>query len=233
MNDLYARLRAFAVTAAFLATLFATPGHAALIEGADVWFEYDDASRFGVASVSGNTISFAPTDFGIQTSDGVPVHDSDFADLMIRVWAKAGSGFAVNGGRLVESGSYFLQGADSEVTARGSIWVSQGTPDSFVPLGMDSLALDGPIDTVGVESAWRGDASVNFASAPEWGAGTVFNFAIDSYVSAYTVEPGSVARATTDSISLEVVSAVPLPGAVWLFGSALLGVVGMRRCRSN
>ena len=38
---------------------------------------------------------------------------------------------------------------------------------------------------------------------------------------------------TTDVVSLNVVSAVPVPAAAWLFGSGLLGLVMMGRRRSS
>lgn len=236
MNGLYTRLRAFAMTFAFLATLFATPGQAALIEGADVWFEYDDTSLFGPASVSGNTISFEPANIRLQGSDGVPVFDSYSELLRLRVWAKAGSGFSVNGGRLEQSGSYYRQGSDSWADVGGGISVFQVEENPFqVNLHefSDGLVLDSLLDVEGVVSSWHGETALDFATAPDWDESTVFDFDIGAQLSVFTTEPGSVAQVSTDAISFEVVTAVPLPGAVWLFGSALLGVVGVRRFRSD
>jgi hypothetical protein len=42
---------------------------------------------------------------------------------------------------------------------------------------------------------------------------------------------GFDAIGTTDVVRLSVVSAVPVPGAVWLFGSGLLGLMGLARRR--
>ncbi|MCQ8118631.1 choice-of-anchor I family protein [Methylomonas rosea] len=43
----------------------------------------------------------------------------------------------------------------------------------------------------------------------------------------------AVANEVSETTSLYKVSAVPVPGAVWLFGSALLGLIGMKRGRKD
>jgi 3-phytase len=39
----------------------------------------------------------------------------------------------------------------------------------------------------------------------------------------------AVAHEVSGSTSLYKIAAVPVPGAVWLFGSALFGMLGLRR----
>jgi 3-phytase len=43
----------------------------------------------------------------------------------------------------------------------------------------------------------------------------------------------AVANEVSETTSLYKVSAVPVPGAVWLFGSALVGLIGMKRGRKH
>lgn len=69
-------------------------------------------------------------------------------------------------------------------------------------------------------SAWALDASLNngWAFAPDGGNTGLMAF--------YTSEAGQAFRPT---LTVEVVSAVPVPAAVWLFGSGLIGLAGVAR----
>jgi len=52
----------------------------------------------------------------------------------------------------------------------------------------------------------------------------------DTRGDAYTLSTVSGINGFTDlSLTVTSVAAVPLPGAVWLFGSSLLGLLGLRK----
>lgn len=219
-----------AVCAAFSLS-FAASAQAALVEGADVWFDYDDTTQFGVGTVIGNAIYFAPTDFSAQSTNGSPGGVINTETLNIRVYVKEGSDFVIDGGHLVENGDYFLQGGGSSVTAGGRFWARSNTNG----LSTEEFFSAGTLDTQNAFTPWSAEATLDFDDVAGWGEDTDVLFQLQNNLIANTAENGELAliQKKDGSIGIEVMPEIPLPGTVWLFGSALLGLAGFRSQKSK
>ena len=90
-----------------------------------------------------------------------------------------------------------------------------------------------------VGDIWSGIAFDVFANAPATGDFTIATInltAIGSAASSLTILPTSAFFSTTAQLAPILtdgsISAVPVPAAVWLFGSGLLGLIGIARRKS-
>ena len=205
---------------------------AAMLEGDTVWFSFNDnlLGLFGDPSVSGDTLVFNPVDFDADVAGG----GSDITDAItpvITITAKAN--YVIDDVELAESGSYFridpTAGMATLVAAAGNLIVN-GTGVAFSAGGLG--AFQSPADVVA-----NGLSLVDWAAeaeAEDLGAllatVQIRNVLVAGAVGGRRgIEMAFIGK---DVIELEVETAViPIPAAVWLFGSALIGlsVVGRRR----
>jgi len=230
---------------AFVAVLsvFAVTANAASVTlyGTDVSFTFDDSTLFGggvgtEAIVVGNSIFFQPTDFRAESTNGSPAAVSVSDTLNITV-AVTSTGYVMNEFTLVEFGDYQLSAGDTSVTASGRLQVTSQTTTSC-PSGFNIICKDTDIfnatglDTVGSTTDWSGSAGVNLSDVSGWGSDTLVTAQIQNNLGATTLNDGETAwiQKKLGGVGLEV-SVVPVPAAVWLFGSAL-GMLGWMRRRS-
>ena len=108
-----------------------------------------------------------------------------------------------------------LQGPDNFGTGTDLAFATSGTGDIF-GLNFDEGLLNVPggyvrFDPISGTSTYRGETFASLGMAP------------GSYTWTWDTLPYAEG---TDSVTLNV---VPIPGAVWLLGSGLLGVIGFRR----
>ncbi len=220
--------------AAITVTVLATnASQAALvqIEGDDLIFEYDDSTLFGTANVVGNTIFFTPTNFKAQSLNGAGIASTD-TTLHIDTWVKDGSNFNMAGASLYEEGDYQLIGSNSWVSVGGQLRATSLTQGPFFT--SDFIQASGPLDTVGGLTAWSATAAVDFGSVAGWDSDTKVRYTIENVLDASTLELGEKAFIEKKYGGIGVaVTEVPLPGAAWLFGSALLGIAGITRRKSR
>lgn len=85
--------------------------------------------------------------------------------------------------------------------------------------------------SAGVDNPFGSDLQFIAASDPEAGLSTVSLFFSAPTASHYTVLIGGVGGTAGAYTAIVETAVVPVPAAVWLFGSALAGVVGLRRVR--
>jgi len=215
-------------------SIFAVTANAATIDGDDVRFTYDDSSLFGTASVVGNTLFFQPTDFRAESTDGSPaaVPLSETLNITVEVIS---TGYVMTEFTFAEFGDYYLSDNSTSVTASGRLQVASQTetcpPINFPCLDSEVFNVSG-LDTVGATTDWSGGTTVNLADTAGWGSDTLVTAQIQNNLSATTLNDGELAwiQKKAGGVSLEV-SVVPVPAAVWLFGSAL-GMLGWIRRRS-
>ena len=114
--------------------------------------------------------------------------------------------------------SFDTRQGDITGTSSASAWVR--AIDGGTTLGESQL------DTTSLGINW-GSYSVSLYIDPSWN-GKTLEFGVKSAATGYTSS-----GVYYDNLSLTGTSAVPVPAAIWLFGSGLLGLTGLARCRKS
>jgi hypothetical protein len=203
--------------------------------GPNVSFTYDDAllGLFGTPTLAGDSLVFTPTDFFVESSNGVDGLVVTNETLNIRI--AANPGYQFSSVSLTERGDYYLIGSDAEVAVGGQIRVI----DLDDPLNNEvtsNIAASAPLDvhtTLGgfTTTNWTATASVVVpGAAAGWGGadGNVdsINLTIENLLLARTTAAGSSAFIEKKfSGSSMIVSAIP-EAETWAMLLAGLGLVG-------
>jgi len=216
--------------------LLATSAHSATITqmGTDISFTYDDATLFGVGTVSGNNIFFTPDAFLAQSIDGAGVATSvDTLDIHV---VTTTAGFNLTSFLLIENGDYKLEGAGANVDADTVFQVVSNTnltgcsgilcQDAF------STSAGALTDTGGASVTWSLGGGIDLADTVGWGSDTDVNISLENTLLADTTTMGEIAFIQKKFGAIGItINPVPVPAAVWLFGSGLLGLIGIARRR--
>lgn len=219
-----------------LVSVMAT-SNAATIMGTDVIFDYDDTTLFGTANVIGNNIFFLPTTFLAESTDlDGAVNTSDTLNITITV--KAGSAFNITDFLWVEDGDYELQGSSASVSANGRLQVTSGTklcpgplPGFDVPCEDSEIFNVGGLTTTGALTEWDAAVAIALADTAGWLNDTSVVVQIQNNLNATSTVLGDSAEIQKKSTGIGlIINPIPVPGAVWLFGSAL-GLLGWMRRR--
>lgn len=203
--------------------------------GPTVCYQYDDAQAavalFGLPGFVGDSAYFLPTVFEARSADGVGIHtftNTDFVDATF-VFSKV---YTVN--PLVEitsmvayeEGDYEVNYAQGEV--HGDLY--------FRAKGLNNL-LEGSLidqDAVDVVGTSAGLWSMSGSLAPAAQLTQLANnmtVTIQNQLSAFTsnTTAGSELAWIEKKLTLDITTTVvPVPAAIWLFGSAL-GLLGVAR----
>ncbi len=221
---LFGFVLAFTLTCAQAATVVQT--------GTDVTFTYDNSTLFGPGTVVGNSLFFSPTTFKAQSTNAQGAVLTN-ATLNITVDVNAGSGFVLTQFKLVELGDYLLTGTSSSADASGRLQVTSNTTicGSLFPCLDSQVFTAGPLTATGTLTNWSASAGIDFANTAGWGTDTSVIAQIQNDLSATSTVNGESAmvQKKAQGVGL-IVNPVPVPAAVWLFGSAL-GVLGWMRRR--
>jgi len=199
------------------------------INGDDVSFTYDNATLYGTANVIGNTIFFFPTAFRAESTNGSPSIDSISETLSIEVNAIT-EGFSLSTLMISEDGDYRVDGAGSSVTANGLFRATSLTTlcSGFSPCQDEAFLNAGALLQTGTSNdPWSMGGTINMNNTPGWGSDTSLNLTIENNLSATTLASGEIAW--IEKKFSVTIPGVPVPAAVWLFGSGLLGLVGIAR----
>ncbi|MBT8446114.1 MAG: hypothetical protein HKO62_01850 [Gammaproteobacteria bacterium] len=206
-------------TAAALSTSLIA--NAAMLEGDNVIFTFDESTLFGsTAVVSGDTLSILPTDFVAQSANGNGGDNVVIVSQTINVLVTAKAGQQLTDASLFEQGDYFLLdlgggvpavGASGEfnVTANGS--TDQNAFSAGALTDITSFASFGT-------SGWSASVSADSFMADS----AVLQ--VQNILAAFSVNGGDAAFIEKKLVQLTVVTTpVPLPASFWL----LLSGVGL------
>jgi len=213
-----------------------TTGQAASVTvfGDDISFTYDDATLFGEVTVVGNTFFFTPDNFFAKSLNGAGV-DLVNETLAVDIAVTTG-GFEIDTLYLRERGDYRLSGSGSEVSVEGQLSVVSNTTacgdfscEEIVNFNGGALIVQNAL------TPWDINETMDLGSVGAWGSDTDISLTLENILRANTVSsPSSEAFIEKKfggiAISVNVPPAIiPVPAAVWLFGSGLLGLVGVAR----
>jgi hypothetical protein len=202
--------------------------------GSDVSFTYDDSTAYGIGTVTGNSIFFNPTTIFAESLGGGS--DTMHATINIDVTATT-AGFSLSAFSIFESGDYQLAGSGASVDAQGFFQATSNTnANGCTGAGPGTLNLcqgtatysAGTLpDTANNIALWSMGGTINLADTVNWGSDTSVNLTIQNNLAAITTAAGEHAfiqkKFTID------IPQVPVPAAVWLFGSGLIGLIGVAR----
>jgi len=214
------------LTALLLLTATANAANVTVF-GDDVKFTYDDASLYGSGTVIGNTIFFTPASFQAESLNGAGlVQMSESLGITIEITS---IGFAMNGFQILEDGDYEFNGSGASVSAVGELTIDSQTS----AFSDNSVFSAGPLTTSGALTAWQAGTSLDLASTAGWNTDAKILMTLANTLGAETLNPGEQAfiekKFQGSAIGITtMITPVPVPAAVWLFGSAL-GLLGWMR----
>jgi hypothetical protein len=233
------------LAAAGIAPLYALPASATVITycGPNLCFEYADdqtaVALYGQPQFSGDDAYFTPNVFRAQSTDGVGLHtatNTDFVDgtfVFSRIYTVNPNNEIANI-LAYEEGDYEINYADGE--AHGDLYLSAFGLNAVeaTVLATDSVDFLG---NSGGNQQWSMSANVSPAAFLTQVANNI-SLSIQNQLSAFTADTtaGSEYAYIEKKLILEintlipVAPVIPVPAAVWLFGSAL-GLLGVARRR--
>lgn len=201
------------------------------VSGATVNFSYDDSflsPLFGAVSVSGDTLQFDPTAFSAFQNGGGLSLPSHATTPLVTVTAK--SGYALTELSLFEQGDYYRIQENSNATfvSVGGQFIVNNNPNTITttqPLNV-AISTSGLMD--GTETFqttnWTAENSV-YLNSTESATAKIQNILLagaDNGLNQAFIEKKLINLSAATTV-------VPVPGAFWLFGSALTGVLVSRR----
>ena len=198
--------------------------------GDDVSFTFDDSTLYGTGIVVGNSIFFQPTNFKAESNNGEGTVTAA-TTLNITVEATTAN-YTITDAIFAETGDYQLSSGDTSVSASGRLQLtSQTTSCGIFPCTDAEIFNVAGLDTVGATTDWTGGTSISLADTVGWVEDTKMIMQIQNNLSATTLNNGESAwiQKKQGGVGLSV---VPVPAAVWLFGSAL-GMLGWMRRRGG
>ena len=203
--------------------------------GDTICFTWDDTERsiFGTPSIVGDKIIFDPTTFVANSVNGEGVVTTN---ATVNITIDAMAGYAFDSMSLAESGDYFLWGSNSFVAVGGQLRVRD---DADTLLVTDSITASGPLNIINTAPDltthnWDASASVSLAGA-KWDGVARVVMKVENILSAFTdVNDAGALQAFIEKkkvgVEIDIVTTViPVPAALWLFGSGLLGLIGISR----
>lgn len=204
------------------------------LNGTDVSFTYDDANTglFGSPTVSGNTIFFTPTDFKAVSTNGA---GTMVTSSTVNVVITPHQGNALTSLSLTERGDYSLDGEGSSVGIGGQLRVfSMNDPINVEDSSFITTASNLTIND-NLYHNWTAGAGVDLTGA-QWSKTSAVNMTLENVLEATTSGSGP-SKAFIEkkfagvgiTVGLVPPASVPIPAAMWLFGSGLLGLVGVAR----
>jgi hypothetical protein len=211
--------------------------------GDTINYVYDDTQAaiayFGAPTIVGDTVVFTPgASFSALSENGAGTVTTTSTFIFDSVYHQGG--LALQTLNVSESGDYFING-DGEVSVdlflQGVTNAGGGTLGS----GSSITSWSSDVDTGGALTTWGSvdgalDAttftSPSFLGGGPAGDQTDIRVSIQNTLRAETAGDGSSDAFIQKKLNFVAVAAVPVPAAVWLFGSALLGLLAVGRRRS-
>lgn len=209
------------------------------LEGTTVCFVYDPNDvdpLYGSLTVSGDNIFVTPTAFTAVSNDGAGTVQVSGTGT-IQVIAKPG--YVLDGINLGEIGDYRMletAGGNTSVDVDGWLRVY----DWFDPVPIfgteetTNLTIAGDLSIAdGNNHNWTGSGSFDLTTVL-WDDRDHVGLTLQNTLTAFSTLIGDQAMIQKKAIGSEITvsvntSPVPIPAAAWLFGSGLLGLIGIAR----
>ncbi len=226
-----------------LLLLGAGSAQALIIHGDNFDIVAPNVAAFGLynePSIVGSAIRFSP-DPNIFKADALngasaSIGSSAIFDIV------AHTGFQLDSLFLVERGNYLLNGPNSAVNHSGKLIVIDPNDTTFFEEINENILPLAPLTiNDNAQHRWDGRATADILNSLIAGAGTL-SVTINNLLTANADQINSPSQAFIDKsfatapVTLGVnefpADPVPLPAAVWLFGSGLIGLFGVARQRS-
>ena len=181
--------------------------------------------KFGAPTLVGDAVRFLPTTFLADSLNGAGAASTSRFFVFDRVFSNAGLEIASI--TTVERGDYFIING---VSVGAQLYTQIANNNINFPLDFatdtQSFSANAPVN--GVATLWSLSGTVTPAASFAGYASDV-SFGIQNTLQALTLNPASEAF-IQKKFSIDVVATVPVPAAVWLFGSSL-GLLGLARRR--
>ena len=231
----------FAMTAEAATCAFGSlVGSRCTVTGTDFNVEYNlgDVGLYGDARIIGNNVIFTPTSFGAVSQDGGGT-DNTSSQVIIDILV-TNPAFALDELNLIERGRYQLNGAGSTVNHTGGIDAFDLTNFSFLSDSIDETA---PLNINDNQTHnWDALGSIDFLADPghifsTQGAQITINNSLQAFTQSGVVPSfASIEKTFQQQVVILGVNSmppplapVPVPPAVWLFGSSLLCLLALKR----
>ena len=222
------------VSNAALFDCISEPGYC-IGEGDTVIFKYTGTTSsiglFGTVEVIGDSIVSFPTNFRAESLGGGA--DSVNDNGAVQVIAK--SGYQINGVNVLERGDYLMTGVGATVDVDGWSDVWDWNDVFFGPSVQQNLAITGDLTIIDSNThTWTGSTGFDLTGSA-WDGINHIGLSLQNNLYAATSAEGEVAwiekKLTGGGIdlSIDTTPVVPVPAAVWLFGSGLIGLIGVAR----
>lgn len=220
-------------TALALSLMTPLSASAALVligSGNTVDFYYDDTddgtAEYGLLQVVGDTVYATPSFEVSSTNDEGTVIDPNIGS----VYVVAHEGYSFASVDLIESGTYSTSG-NGTVNIEGNLQVLDSndpfTFDNTNPLSFSDLSASGI-------NSWQGSLSYDMTTAM-WSDTSAIQLTLTNILYATSTDAGSTAyinqTLTGSNMGMEISTVIPVPAAVWLFTSGLIGLAGVARHR--
>ncbi|MEM8844710.1 MAG: VPLPA-CTERM sorting domain-containing protein [Pseudomonadota bacterium] len=217
-----------AIAGAFVLLGLSLSASAAIVETDDLIFDYDDSTLFGTLVVidsEANTVRFVPTEFK-AIAEGAAV-DNAIASILVTVTIKDDSDFVFPGVQITETGDFVVglpNGENGANSVRANLFTEvfgngEGVlQDTFFE---DETTPANPEDPNGTFEVMTSHTGISELSS-------IMLF-IENSLNATNTEIST--SSFIDKKGVEI-TFVPVPAAVWLFGS-VLATLGLFRKRAQ
>lgn len=230
-----------AVSCAGLLSVGAQAAQVTLV-GDTINYVYDDSqvamALFGSPTIVGDVVVFTPSSFSALSENGAGTVTTTATFIFDRVYHK--DGLALQSLQVSESGDYFING-DGAVSVDLFLQGTTNPGGGALGSGNSITSWSSDVDTGGALTTWgsvNGSLDITtFTSPPFFGGSpsgdqTDIKVSIQNTLRAETLGDGTSDAFIQKKLNFSAVAAVPVPAAVWLFGSALLGLLAVGRRRN-
>jgi len=203
------------------------------LAGDTVDFYYDDSqpgmAAYGTLSAIGNSIFAQSVNLSADAANGSSTSINALGSITI----VAHSGYSFDFMQVAQVGDYSASGTGASIGVSGTLFVEDSSNSSTSSIS--SLSVSGLGLHDGQTHEWQASTGFDLSTAT-WSNTNSIKLSLDTVLSASTSSNGELAFTESKFVGGGMVtietSAVPVPAAVWLFGSGLLGLASIAR-RSN